>query len=62
MVRAVCTDWAVWLQCRISLSWPKRMWKRGHAYARKVIKLAWKLELRAKMEEEEWKATPGCYE
>ena len=36
--------------------------KGGHAYARKVIKLAWKLELRTKMEEEEWRPTPGCYE
>ena len=39
-----------------------RDWKRGHAYARKVILLAWKLEKRAKMKSEEWEATPGCYE
>jgi len=39
-----------------------KMWKRGHAYAREVIRLAWKLELRTRMEKEEWKATPGCYE
>jgi soluble lytic murein transglycosylase-like protein len=39
-----------------------KIWKRGHAYARKVIRLAWKLELRTKMKSEEWEATPGCYE